>query len=234
MIPTKPSRTLELDNIPSDFYVSPIDWSSQNLIAFALTDSLVFLNPKTMAMYEPNNTPYDTVSVRFDGDGDSVFFGCDSGEATIFDVTNDEPISKIYLFDTSILVADWKDDVIICGSREGEVSLLDVRAESDPVTFSGHSEEICGIKMHRHLPLFATCANDTAVKIWDMRSIGSEAPSLAYTEHTAAVRAIAWSPTADHILITGGGTADKTIKMWDSSTGATLKSVDTGSQVCNR
>jgi WD40 repeat protein len=225
--------TLELDSIPSDFYLSPLDWSQKNLIAFALTDNIVFINPKTMAVHEPSDVPYDAVSLRFNCSGESLFIGCDSGDASIFDVAASESISTLYLFDTSVLVADWKDQLIVCGSREGEISLIDVWAESDAVTFCGHLEEVCGIKIHGSLPIFATCANDTTVKIWDMRNIGSPDPLVAYTEHSAAVRAIAWSPVGDHILVTGGGTADKTIKMWDSSTGVTLKSIDTGSQVCN-
>ena len=31
----------------------------------------------------------------------------------------------------------------------------------------------------------------------------------------------------------GGGTADRTIKFWNASSGAVLQSVDTGSQVCS-
>ena len=36
-----------------------------------------------------------------------------------------------------------------------------------------------------------------------------------------------------NVLATGGGTADKHIRFWNTSTGERLSSVDTGSQVCN-
>lgn len=54
---------------------------------------------------------------------------------------------------------------------------------------------------------------------------------LRFTEHTAAVKAIAWSPHQHGILASGGGTADRCIRFWNSQTSARLSCVDTGSQV---
>ena len=52
------------------------------------------------------------------------------------------------------------------------------------------------------------------------------------TDHQAAVKALAWSPHERHLLASGGGTADRCIKFWNSQNGALLNSIDTGSQVC--
>ena len=64
-----------------------------------------------------------------------------------------------------------------------------------------------------------------------MWSPSSESPLQRYTEHSAAIKAIAWSPHQHGILASGGGTADKTIRFWNTLTGQSLQSVDTGSQV---
>ena len=40
-------------------------------------------------------------------------------------------------------------------------------------------------------------------------------------------------PGSSNLLASGGGTADRTIKFWNASSGAVLQSVDTGSQVCS-
>ena len=47
------------------------------------------------------------------------------------------------------------------------------------------------------------------------------------------VKAIAWSPHQHGLLASGGGTADRCIRFWNTLTGQPLQSVDTGSQVCN-
>ena len=53
-------------------------------------------------------------------------------------------------------------------------------------------------------------------------------------EHTAAVKALAWDPHISGILATGGGTADKHIRFWNTSNGTLLNELDTGSQVSLR
>lgn len=48
----------------------------------------------------------------------------------------------------------------------------------------------------------------------------------------AAVKAVAWCPFQSNLVATGGGTADRCIKFWNTHTGACLSTIDTGSQVC--
>lgn len=54
-----------------------------------------------------------------------------------------------------------------------------------------------------------------------------------YSDHLAAVKAIAWSPHQHGLLVSGGGTADRCLRFWNTLTGQPLQSTDTGSQVCN-
>ena len=54
-----------------------------------------------------------------------------------------------------------------------------------------------------------------------------------FCDHTAAVKAMAWSPHQHGLLVSGGGTADRTIKFRNTLTGSTIKTLDAGSQVCN-
>ncbi|GME94429.1 unnamed protein product [[Candida] boidinii] len=49
----------------------------------------------------------------------------------------------------------------------------------------------------------------------------------------SAIKAIAWSPHQRGVLASGGGTADRTIKIWNTLTGLKISDTDTGSQVCN-
>ena len=47
------------------------------------------------------------------------------------------------------------------------------------------------------------------------------------------MKAIAWSPHQHGLLASGGGTADRCIRFWNTTTDTALSCVDTGSQVCN-
>ncbi len=57
--------------------------------------------------------------------------------------------------------------------------------------------------------------------------------SLYTAQHTAAVKAITWSPHSYGVLASGGGTADRHIRFWNTSLGTQISALDTGSQVCN-
>ena len=67
--------------------------------------------------------------------------------------------------------------------------------------------------------------------IW---SPSAQAPVQRHDEHKAAIKAIAWSPHQHGVLASGGGTADRTIRFWNTVTGQALQSIDTGSQVRER
>ena len=52
--------------------------------------------------------------------------------------------------------------------------------------------------------------------IWSNKS---NKPILTFDDHSAAVKAIAWSPHQHGLLASGGGTADRTIKFRNTITG---------------
>ena len=52
---------------------------------------------------------------------------------------------------------------------------------------------------------------------------------VRFSEHTTAVKAISWSP--HRLLTSGGGTTDRCIRFWNTTTNSHLNCIDTGSQV---
>ena len=58
---------------------------------------------------------------------------------------------------------------------------------------------------------------------------GTPLPLLSFSH--AISQALAWCPFQSNLLASGGGTADRCIKTWNTLTGAMLNSVDTKSQV---
>jgi cell division cycle protein 20 (cofactor of APC complex) len=92
--------------------------------------------------------------------------------------------------------------------------------------------QVCGLKWSPDGTQLATGGNDNVLNIWDGVATGVvSAPKFRRTDHTAAVKALAWCPWERHTLASGGGTADRCIRFWNSQTGAKLNTIDTGSQV---
>jgi len=88
----------------------------------------------------------------------------------------------------------------------------------------------CGLKWSFDGQQLASGGNDNKLYVW---SPHSTTPLLRFNEHTAAVKAISWSPHQNGLLASGGGTADRCIRFWNTQTASPLNCVDTGSQVCN-
>lgn len=47
--------------------------------------------------------------------------------------------------------------------------------------------------------------------------------------HQAAVKALAWSPKHQNLLVSGSGTADRKLRLWDVSKKELIEEIDTGS-----
>ena len=230
-LPSRPCDSLDIPDLPSDFYISPIDWSKDDVIAVVSNGSLALHDRKrqqenfySLAMSQPT-------SVRFSANGENLAIGDECGEVRIYSMPHMEEFMKYDLFDTTVLCSDWYDTLLVSGSRDGSVGVVDVRENSPNIHTNMHREEICAVKFANDGMRIATSSNDCSVKIWDVRNIKSYVSM--YTEHNAAVRAMHWSPMEDDVIATGGGTSDKTIRIWHVYTGETICHVDTGSQVCN-
>lgn len=110
-------------------------------------------------------------------------------------------------------------------------------------SYPGYAGEVCGLALAPDETHIASGSNENVVAIWDVRrrrsTDGTHAPAASplclYKDHTAAVKAIAWSPHKRGILATGGGTADQTIKVRNTlveGQQALEHTIDTGAQVC--
>ena len=130
----------------------------------------------------------------------------------------------------------WNNHILTTGGMDGLVINNDVRVQSHIVeTYRGHEQEVCGLKWSASGQQLASGGNDNLLHIWDRSMVSSHSARQwlhRLRGHTAAVKALAWSPFQCNLLASGGGGADCCINFWNTHTGACLNSVDTGSQVC--
>ena len=126
----------------------------------------------------------------------------------------------------------WNGDVLSSGSRDRHILQRDIRTPSvvPERRLAGHRQEVCGLKWSPDNQHLASGGNDNKLFVWNLSSTNAV---QTYTDHSAAVKAIAWSPHHHGLLASGGGTADRCIRFWNTLTGQPMQCVDTGSQVCN-
>ena len=67
------------------------------------------------------------------------------------------------------------------------------------------------------------------VRLWDSRDL--RRPLQSNTTHNADVKALAFQPDSDHYLLSGGGTKDQQLCLWNTRTAQPEYTVKTGTQI---
>ncbi|KAM0807954.1 hypothetical protein AB5N19_08295 [Seiridium cardinale] len=231
-VATAPERVLDAPGLIDDYYLNLLDWSSGNQVAIGLERNVYVWSADEGSVSCLLETSPDTYvsSVKWSGDGAYVSVGLGTGEVQIWDVAEGQKIRSMFGHDTRVGVMGWNKHLLSTGARSGLVFNHDVRiAEHKIAELVSHTSEVCGLEWRADGAQLATGGNDNLVSIWDARSLA--VPKFTKTNHKAAVKALAWCPWNANLLATGGGSYDRHIHFWNTTSGARVNSIDTGSQV---
>lgn len=234
-IPRAPFKVLDAPSLADDFYLNLVDWSAQNVLAVGL-GSCVYLwsacTSKVTRLVDFGEGGA-VCSVAWSQRGSYLSIGTDKGDVQIWDASKCKRIRTMTGHKQRAGCMAWSHHNLASGSRDRSILLRDVRAP-EPWTskLSAHRSEVCGLKWSPEDRELASGGNDNQLLIWNPAA-NTSGPMQRFGEHQAAVKAIAWSPHQHGLVASGGGTADRCIRFWNTSTGQALQSIDTGSQVCN-
>eukprot|EP01119_Soliformovum_irregulare_P006660 TRINITY_DN1887_c0_g1_i3.p1 TRINITY_DN1887_c0_g1~~TRINITY_DN1887_c0_g1_i3.p1 ORF type:complete len:448 (+),score=128.06 TRINITY_DN1887_c0_g1_i3:66-1409(+) len=229
-IPQTPMKILDAPNFQDDYYLNVLDWSSQNVIAVGLSDTAYTLDFST-GVAAPIMTTSDTTitSVGWGNDGVHLAIGLDTGIVELWDAQEQKCLRSLPGNQRRVACLAWNGPILSTGSKSGKISNHDVRIRDSLISvFDGHSQEVCGLKWNADGTTLASGGNDNLVNLWNM---SQSSPKMTMSDHTAAVKAIAWCPWQKDLLATGGGSSDRSIKFWNTTSGACINTIDTGSQV---
>eukprot|EP00759_Apiculatamorpha_spiralis_P015654 PhF_6_TR22279/c0_g1_i1/m.31513/K03363/CDC20; cell division cycle 20, cofactor of APC complex len=236
IIPQTPERILDAPDLLDDFYLNLIDWSAKNVLAVALNQTVYLWYAATgdiqqlMSTHEDDNI---VTSVSWNADGTILAVGTNSCEVQFWDVSS-RLLKTVPGHRGRVGSLAWSGSVLASGSRDSTIGLCDVRTYQRTATLQAHTQEVCGLRWSSDGTQLASGGNDNLLYVWDHNRLSQECrPRLRLTQHTAAVKALAWNPQHPQLLASGGGTADKTLRFWDTHTGQCLHHVDTRSQVCS-
>jgi len=238
-IPSAPSRILDAPDLLDDYYLNLLSWSDTNVLAVALAQTVYLWNAGSGDIQELctlDSAPDAHVSsVKWVQEGGShLAIGTHDGTTQLWDVEACKKLRSMDGHSERVSALSWNKHILSTGGRDSIVVNHDVRvARHNVATLSSHTQEVCGLAWSPDGMTLASGANDNTLCLWDAGTSSTNSPRYRLTDHQAAVKALAWSPHERNLLATGGGTADRCIKFWNSQTGALLNSIDTGSQVCN-
>ncbi|KAK2727573.1 hypothetical protein QYM36_008153, partial [Artemia franciscana] len=179
-----------------------IHWSKNNLLAVALSKQLYIWNAAA-----------GDVSQIMETDGDEDY----------------------------ICSVNWikEGNLLAVGTAEGVVQLWDIEASRRLRMMAGHYARVGCLSWNEHI--LSSGSRSGNIHHHDVRVANHHVATLSghtqeikigdLSEHQAAVKGLAWCPWQSSLLATGGGTADRTIKFWNTNNGVCINTVDTGSQV---
>ncbi|XP_076247839.1 fizzy and cell division cycle 20 related [Calliopsis andreniformis] len=230
-----PFKVLDAPELQDDFYLNLVDWSSQNVLSVGL-GSCVYLwsacTSQVTRLCDLSSDGNSVTSVAWNERGNLVAVGTHLGYIQVWDVAVSKQVSKLQGHSARVGALAWNGEVLSSGSRDRLILQRDVRTPcvANERRLGAHRQEVCGLKWSPDNQYLASGGNDNRLYVWNLHSV---LPIQTYTEHLAAVKAIAWSPHHHGLLASGGGTADRCIRFWNTLTGQPMQCVDTGSQVCN-
>ncbi|KAL8901944.1 MAG: hypothetical protein Q9192_000245 [Flavoplaca navasiana] len=231
-VPKVPFKVLDAPDLADDFYLNLVDWGSSNNLGVGLGSCVFMWNSGTGKVTKLCDLQDDTVtSVSWIQRGSHVSIGTSKGLVQIWDAERCRRLRTMTGHSARVGALAWNDHILSSGSRDRSILHRDVRQPDQWLRkLTGHKQEVCGLRWNAEDGQLASGGNDNQLMVWDKLNAN---PLWKLTEHTAAVKAIAWSPHQHHLLASGGGTADRRIKFWNTQTGICVNEIDTGSQVCN-
>lgn len=219
-------RIVELQpGLVDDYYLNLLDWSPEGVVAVGLGSVL-------QLWQHPSETVGPVKSIQISGEsicairwapGGKIMLGLGRGKVLYLDVERDRPVSTYQAHSKRVgsIAYHAGAGIFSTGSKDCSLRHLDPRLPRplQHTTCRAHEQEICGLQWECRLGYLASGGNDNELLIWDIRALGAPA-LMRCTGHEAAVKAIAWSPHRRGLLASGGGTADRTIRMWRLADGA--------------
>ncbi|KID89093.1 WD40 repeat-like-containing domain protein [Metarhizium guizhouense ARSEF 977] len=227
-----PYKVLDAPELADDFYLNLVDWGSANVLGVGLGSSVYMWNAQTSKVNKLCTLEDDTVtSVSWIQKGTHLAIGTGKGLVQIWDAEKTRRLRTMTGHTARVGSLAWNTHILTSGSRDRLIYHRDVRAPDQWLRkLVGHKQEVCGLKWNCEDGQLASGGNDNKLMVWDKLS---ESPLWKFSDHTAAVKAISWSPHQRGLLASGGGTADRRIIFHDTVKGTVVNEIDTGSQVCN-
>ena len=258
VIPSAPLKILDAPDLVNDYYLNLLHWGSNDLLSVALGPSVYLWHSDghiNSLMSLDNSATDDYIcSLQWSPSAKYLAIGtCKSG-LQLWDCEKQVQVRQLDSHSDRVSSLSWNstggDNWLTSGGKDSCILNHDLRIRQHVVSsYIGHTQEVCGLSWSSDGNTLASGGNENMMCIFDAvmsehtqahtplaphrSSANTHNPRFLFDQkHCAAVKAIAWCPWQRHILSTGGGTADRTIRIWNTTSGENVRSVDTGSQVC--
>jgi cell division cycle 20, cofactor of APC complex len=237
-LPDAPASCLDAPGLKDDYYLNLLSWSDTNVVAVGLDNTVYLWNATDGSIVDlctiPGGADAHVSSVAWtEQGGKTLAVGSSLGVVQLWDVETKKLLRTMSGHDGRVSSLAWNQHLVSSGSRNGMIINFDVRAEAPFISrWNQHTREVCQLAWSPDGATLASGSNDDTICIWDINAATCSKPRFQFTNHVAAVKALAWSPHERNLLASGGGSADRCMKFWNTQTGSLVNSIETPAQVC--
>lgn len=232
--PETPYKVLDAPGLEDDFYLNQLDVAKNDFLSAALGLKVYILNLSndSKPIYLNHKFKGKVTSLSFSNCGSFLSVGTDEGKVSIWDINALKLIQEYESFPSRIGCMNWNSSLVTCGNKKGDISSFDTRNKDLLIHYSkSHNLGVCCIRWSPDRQYIVTGGNDNKIFLW--HACNPTTPIAKFSSHTAAIKAISWSNKTHGMFASGGGTGDRTIKLWDCNTLKEMNSINTNSQICN-
>lgn len=235
-----PFKVLDAPGLRNDFYSNVVCWSKKcDNIAVGL-GSVVYTWNETFGTIPLQPLGTDLISSLSYSDEDILAVGTKSGKVYIYHTGSHYISASIELkIGISICSIRWVPGSMrfFTGDDTGEVTLFEVlQVENDGfqlmncVTFRCDQQQICGMDVNAASDQLVIGANNNNSSIWDIKDL-LRPKRMFHLPHDAAVKAVAFCPWMPNLLATGGGSRDRNLRFWHTTSGTLISKFETKGQI---
>jgi cell division cycle 20-like protein 1 (cofactor of APC complex) len=235
-------RVLDAPGLEPDFYSSPLSCHPANpaQLAVALGSKILVHDFESKRMPQVVCDFRDEAGMRPNvvkwSISETLAIGTRNGSFQCYDMELGRLFRKIYTHSregdsthhVSAMALRGRDGFFV-GNHASDLVQIDLRA-SHSRRMALNIGPICNLACRESILLAG--GDDNVMRVYDTRAMADGNPLYSFA-HNAAVRALSFLPGNRDVCVTGGGLADKTIRLYDIKRGKQLCQVEVHAQVSN-
>ncbi|KAG4190674.1 hypothetical protein ERO13_A07G045300v2 [Gossypium hirsutum] len=234
-IPKAEMIVLDAPGLLDDYYVNIMSWGKNNVLAVGLGPTLYLWNSvdqrihKLFHVREEDNWP---TSITWSEEARTLAVGYTCSNLQLWDAESSKLIRSLQGHSERITSTAWNGHILTSGSRDKSIINHDIRARNHLASsIKKHSDEVCGLKWSNEGDRLASGGSEKQLYIWEASKMSSSKFLHLFTDHCAAVKALAWCPYQHNVLASGGGWNDRCIRIWNTQKGICIHSIETKAQI---
>ncbi|MBA0547990.1 hypothetical protein Golob_019116 [Gossypium lobatum] len=234
-IPKAEMIVLDAPGLMDDYYVNIMSWGKNNVLAVGLGPTVYLWNSvdqrthKLFHVREEDNWP---TSITWSEEARTLAVGYTCSNLQLWDAESSKLIRSLQGHSGRIAATAWNGHILTSGSRDKSIINHDIRARNHLAScIKKHSDEVCGLKWSNEGDRLASGGSEKQLYIWEASKMSSSKFLHRFTDHCAAVKALAWCPYQHNVLASGGGWNDRCIRIWNTQKGICIHSIETKAQI---